>query len=211
MKCCLPRRSCHLGHDFVPTTQMRAWHLEGTQGKFSFVNKLSHAPSVPGHMLGNRCDSDPVLVHAKLAARGGFPPTQSPSVLHCVHPSSQHLFSHLSFVPSFLPLTHPSISNLSTYLSYLLTYLSNHLAEENSDTRAFFCKKELFPRSFTRESNFKRINSSTNIDNSYLKEKNIEDYWVCSLWWGKGNSLTWLVYLLKSLLIFRHPHYKTKG
>lgn len=95
------RDPVHLGHHFVPSTQIRAWHLEGTQEKSGFVNTFRHVLSTPGHVMDNTDDSDPVLILLKLAAWLNFPFT-SPVLLHCILP----LFS-LSFQPFILPPLFP--------------------------------------------------------------------------------------------------------
>lgn len=65
----MSRDPVHLDHHFVTSTQIRAWHQEGTQEKFGFVNTFIPVPSAPGHVLGNTDNSDPVLTSSKLAAR----------------------------------------------------------------------------------------------------------------------------------------------
>lgn len=150
------------------------------------MNTFRPVPSTPGRVLDNTEESDPVPILLKLASWLNFPltstsPSLHPSLLFSLIPANYSPTS-LSFtppfipsvyppslpssVPSFLSSIHPFFSDLSTCLFCLSACLSNHLAEEDSDTKAFRKKELFFQTRFSRKSN-----SSPKTDNNYSKGK----------------------------------------
>lgn len=126
----------HLGHHFVPSTQIRAWHLEGTQEKSGFMNTFRPVPSAPGHVLDNRMTQTQSWYFeawslVKLSIHLSSSPSLHPSLLLSILPAIYSPTS-LSFFPSLSP------SLLSSLLPSLSPFLPPSFPSFLSSIHPFF-------------------------------------------------------------------------